>query len=136
MHLPLPEDDFEAMVTICSVLHGRSREAMAESDSIEILNVAVAADKWACTAPLSWAARDWLKCEGIKDTGELWRLTLAAYLLDDQEGFADATRGLIFHHNGSEFLLNVHAEFPGMTDSVSLLIRSRSYSTSGSFGRS
>ncbi|KUJ06941.1 uncharacterized protein LY89DRAFT_692028 [Mollisia scopiformis] len=88
VHLSLPEDDFDAIVTIFSILHGRNRNFNKELSSKEVLNVAITADKWCCVVPLWWAAKDWLKCDGITDSKVLWALTLTAYLLDEEKSCA------------------------------------------------
>lgn len=126
VHVPLPEDDFEAILIICNILHGRSRKLAKALNPTEVLNVAVAADKWDVTIPLSWAAKDWLKCEGITNSQELWSLMLAAYLLDDVECFGNVTAALVLHHSCSKSYLELGADTSVVDESKQFLIRGRS----------
>ncbi|KAF8861819.1 hypothetical protein BDZ45DRAFT_739983 [Acephala macrosclerotiorum] len=118
--ISLPEDDPEAMTVICRILHGRNETFTKRLKSTEILNVSIAADKWDCVVPLTWAIKDWLKCEGVKDGKELWNLTLASYWFQNEEAFETLTRALIFHHRGPYSVLDGQ---DGLDASIPMKIR-------------
>ncbi|KAE8450346.1 hypothetical protein EG329_006420 [Mollisiaceae sp. DMI_Dod_QoI] len=118
--IPLPEDDFDSMVIICNILHGRNETFIEPLKPIQILNVAIAADKWDCGVPLAWAIKDWMISERYTDVKELWRLMLAAYLFGEAAAFAKITKALLFHHRGSYFELGEGNE---LESSVQMRIR-------------
>ncbi|CZR63190.1 uncharacterized protein PAC_13086 [Phialocephala subalpina] len=110
VELPLPEDDPDALRAICNILHGRNDAFVEPVRAPEILNIAIAADKWDCVVPLAWAVKDWLRCEGVTDSKELWRLMLAAYWFDEDKAFEKITQALLFHHKSSYFDLKEQAD--------------------------
>ncbi|KAH8901877.1 hypothetical protein BR93DRAFT_932708 [Coniochaeta sp. PMI_546] len=101
--IPLEEDDASALRTILCVLHHSNTE-MPDSATLtptEILNIAVASDKYDLAVALKYASAQWLKPRdglGLMDMG---RLMTADFLLEDTHMFAAQTVELMLHWNGS-----------------------------------
>jgi len=103
--IPLPEDDPEAMETLLRVLHGSdSWTHYLKFDGGHILRVAIATDKYDCNVAMGPVARICLdtaaKNEEIK-TEELLDWLMAAYWLEDHQGFEELSLRLVMEHQGS-----------------------------------
>ncbi|KAJ0336498.1 hypothetical protein KNSL1_013264 [Colletotrichum chrysophilum] len=104
-HVTLPEDDPQAIETICRVLHSRIDDAVCDLSDDEVLKVAVAADKYDCTAAMGLAVRHWLradKLEAIKNAARdgcigfrRGDMLLAAYWFKCEPVFEELTRLLV-----------------------------------------
>ncbi|KAF4856344.1 hypothetical protein CGCSCA4_v001098 [Colletotrichum siamense] len=104
-HVTLPEDDPEAIETICRVLHSRIDDAVCDLSDDEVLRVSVAADKYDCTAAMGLAVRHWLradKLEAIKNAARdgcigfrRGDMLLAAYWFKCEPVFEELTRLLV-----------------------------------------
>ena len=101
VEIALPEDDAEAIEIIFNVIHGRNDKVRQTLSPDEILQVAIASDKYDCFVSLAFAIRVWLSRKGVSDPEELWVLAMAACLFREQEAFAEATAALVFNHVGS-----------------------------------
>ncbi|KAI8217146.1 hypothetical protein K4K54_011937 [Colletotrichum sp. SAR 10_86] len=65
-HVTLPEDDPQAIETICRVLHSRIDDVVCDLADDEVLMVAMAADKYDCTAAMGLAVRHWLRADKLE----------------------------------------------------------------------
>ncbi|KAF4877740.1 hypothetical protein CGCSCA1_v003160 [Colletotrichum siamense] len=104
-HVTLPEDDPQAIETICRVLHSRIDDVVCDLADDEVLMVAMAADKYDCTAAMGLAVRHWLradKLEAIKNAARdgcigfrRGDMLLAAYWFKCEPVFEELTRLLV-----------------------------------------
>lgn len=99
--IPLPEDSADALELICCVIHSRNDAVPYSLSPSEVLQVAIAADKYDCTVGLKFAGESWLIHNDIENTVELGRLMAAAYIFDSAHAFWKITLELIFRHEGS-----------------------------------
>jgi len=99
--IPLPKDSAAALELICCVIHSRNDAVPDPPLPSEVLQVAIAADKYDCAVGLKFAGESWLTNYDIKNTVELGRLMAAAYIFDSAHAFWKITLELIFHHEGS-----------------------------------
>jgi hypothetical protein len=114
----MPDDNADAIETICSLIHFRSVPDEIEPDLV--LYVAVAADKFDCGIVLQHASRLWLDPKNSKDLIELARLMAASYLLDDPKAFNQVTLAMSFGHANS--YLTLAEEDLGLDSSILLRI--------------
>lgn len=101
VEIALPEDNAEAIETILNVIHGRNDKVQEKLSPNELLQVAIANDKYDFFVPLAFAIRIWLSHKSVGDPEELWALAMATCLFGKQEAFAEATFALVFNHEGS-----------------------------------
>ncbi|KXX80335.1 hypothetical protein MMYC01_204671 [Madurella mycetomatis] len=101
VEIALPEDNAEAIEIIFNVIHGRNDKVQAKLSPNELLQVAIANDKYDFFVPLAFAIRIWLSRQGVSDPEELWALAMAACLFSEQEAFTAATSALVFNHEAS-----------------------------------
>lgn len=99
--IPLIEDDADAMYSICCVVHHRN-DIMPETLSPqEILQVAIAADKYDLHNALIYARAQWLQSRDPTDPIELAYLMAAAFLFEDMHMFIGHSLALILDYKGS-----------------------------------
>ncbi|CAM1507536.1 Fc.00g071770.m01.CDS01 [Cosmosporella sp. VM-42] len=103
IEIKLPDDDPEAFLCICQILHWVGRKANPTSP--EILNMAFLADKYDLTRPLSYAVNTWV-CEDLQSTDVstsqvLWELLVASHLFGSSQAFKQVSRKLLMAHVGS-----------------------------------
>ncbi|OIW22505.1 hypothetical protein CONLIGDRAFT_638285 [Coniochaeta ligniaria NRRL 30616] len=101
--IPLEEDDASALRTIFCVLHHRNTE-VPDSEALtptEILNIAIASDKYDLAVALKYVSALWLKPKRGLDLMDMGRLMTAALLLEDSRMFAAQTLELILQWHGS-----------------------------------
>jgi hypothetical protein len=72
--IALPEDDAEALEIISNVIHGRNDKVRDTLSPSELLQVAIASDKYDCLVSLAFAIRIWLSRKDARDPKELWAL--------------------------------------------------------------
>ncbi|KAH6842654.1 hypothetical protein B0I37DRAFT_382490 [Chaetomium sp. MPI-CAGE-AT-0009] len=96
--IELPEDDADAIETILNIIHGRNDKVPDTLGPDELLQVAIAVDKYDCLVSLSFAIRVWIGREGVEKPEGLWALALAACLFRDEGGFAKATSALVVNY--------------------------------------
>ncbi|KAJ0316627.1 hypothetical protein Brms1b_005345 [Colletotrichum noveboracense] len=104
-HVTLPEDDPQAIETICRVLHSRIDDDVCDLSDDEVLRVAVAADKYDCTAAMGLAVRHWLRADKLEAIKNAVRdgcigfrrgdMLLAAYWFKCEPVFEELTRLLV-----------------------------------------
>lgn len=99
--IPLPDDDAEALEIIFNVIHCRTEAIDDPLDPSLVLRVAIMADKYDFTQALKFAARDWLKCDAVRDAKHLWRLAIASSWLRNNKGFENTTLALLRRYGGS-----------------------------------
>ncbi|EQB57457.1 BTB/POZ domain-containing protein [Colletotrichum gloeosporioides Cg-14] len=98
----LPDEDPEIMELILNILHHQNSRVcqMAAADSI--LEVAVVADKYDLVDALKYASQTMLHYHEPSiehlTVGDLWRLGLAAGLLNEGKAFEKVTRMLVWNH--------------------------------------
>ena len=97
----LPEDDANALHTICLVLHHRNDDVREGLTAREVLQIAILADKYDLGVALKYAKEQWLKSEGIVNMLDMTYLMAAAFLFADMDAFVATTRRLIFDYEGS-----------------------------------
>ncbi|CZR60106.1 uncharacterized protein PAC_10001 [Phialocephala subalpina] len=104
--VPLVEDDAHAMQTICCVIHHRNNDVPVSLTSKEVLQIAIAVDKYDLKVALKYASVQWLKPRPDEERVDKGYLLAAAFLYDDMDTFAAHTLSLILYHKGSylEFL--------------------------------
>ena len=96
--VPLPEDDADAMVTICSVLHYRYELIKDHLNIDTIYDIAVCADKYEFTGALKPSFQIWMSKTGdVRRTEPLLKAMTAAYIFDDADIFHDISRSLVEH---------------------------------------
>ena len=88
--IELPDDDAQTMQVVNRVLHYRQFEVLWNTDALFLQNVAIVADKYACTGALSYWARVQLmaipKAPGRTDTVDAIAL-FVAYVFDFYDVF-------------------------------------------------
>lgn len=102
--VPLPEDDVEAMITVCKVLHLHDIQGIHHPTQQLLRKIAFLADKCDLSPALRITSEFWLReyIPGPKtektqlmDSGTL---LVASFLLDAPVAFRDITRGIIQHY--------------------------------------
>ncbi len=69
--IPLPDDDAKALEIIFNVIHYRMDAIDDPLDPSVVLRVAIMADKYDFIQALKLTARDWLKCDAVRDAENL-----------------------------------------------------------------
>ena len=90
----LPDDDAEAMVAVCNVLHHCYQFSIPEPGTDFMVKVALASDKYDCTSAMSqWSSVQprALTCVATLSTKQ-GQLLLASYMLKDYQGFMKITK--------------------------------------------
>ncbi len=117
--IALPEDNAEAIETIFNVIHGRNDKVRETLTPDELLQIAIASDKYDCFVSLTFAIRVWLSRKGVSDPEELWALAMAACLFREREAFAKAISALVFNHAGS--YIDLSRKHEAVMDPIMLL---------------
>lgn len=100
VELPLPEDNAKAMEYICATLHHQNKMLPVTMTPLDVLEVAVVADKYDLVDALRFASESWLHARNAK-ADELMVLTAASYAFQNVQAFRDLTRTLILDYEGS-----------------------------------
>lgn len=128
--IPLEEDDASAFRIILCVLHHHNAE-VPDSEGLsptEVLNIAVAADKYDLAVALKFAATEWLKPKKGLDLMDMGRLMTAALLLQDARMFAEQAMDLVLQWSGSymalldDAIINQFLPFKSVCMHISLAI--------------
>ncbi len=98
--IPLPEDNPKAMETIFSIIHFRNDAVEERFELDDVLQLAIAIDKYDMRNALRLSIRDWLQHSGTRDPKKLWQLVKASYLFRNSKTFEAATLGHLCHFNG------------------------------------
>ncbi|PVH92247.1 hypothetical protein DM02DRAFT_701032 [Periconia macrospinosa] len=99
--VPLPEDDADAMRTICYIVHHRNDLVSQHLTAKEVLQIAIGVDKYDLKIALKYASVEWLKPQVNAEREEMGHLLAAAFLFDNTDAFMAHTITLILHYNGS-----------------------------------
>jgi len=104
--VPLVEDDADALRIICCVIHHRNNDVPQSLTPMEVLQIAIEADKYDLTVALKYASAQWLKPKGKPEREDMGYLLAAAFLFGDMDMFVANTLALILHYKESylEFL--------------------------------
>ncbi|KAI9874031.1 MAG: hypothetical protein M1830_010268 [Pleopsidium flavum] len=97
--ISLPEDDGEAVTTLCLILHLQShRVHMREFDHFERL--AIVCDKYDCARALRPWSTLWLQkwCGSPGGEDDYWRMLYISYAYDDRAAFFVASRAILKHY--------------------------------------
>jgi hypothetical protein len=101
----LPEDDAEAMRTICYVVHHRNDLVPENLTTREILQIAVVANKYDLSTALENFSFRWLNSDTRRTLLDRGCLLTAVLLLDDNDAFVAHCKALIFGHSESYLAL-------------------------------
>ncbi|KAF2209640.1 hypothetical protein CERZMDRAFT_100423 [Cercospora zeae-maydis SCOH1-5] len=97
LELPLPDDDAQAMLTICQVIHMRA-VSCSPPTAKQLLNIALLADKYDCRLALSYAMGEWIQIARVtfsnQDRLDLFKV---AYLMEYPKDFAEFGRLLVLN---------------------------------------
>ena len=83
------------------LIHCRTEAVDDPLEPSLVLRVAIMADKYDFIEALKYAARDWLKCDAVKDGENLWRLAIASCWLRNDRGSKNTTLALLCQYGGS-----------------------------------
>lgn len=97
----MPDDNADALTIICRILHLRNDLIPDSLTSSEILQIAIAADKFDCVMRLKFHTAQWLNPGNTQDTLELGRLLVASYILDNACAFEQLTLAMIVRSKDS-----------------------------------
>ncbi|GKT47972.1 uncharacterized protein ColSpa_08153 [Colletotrichum spaethianum] len=100
--ISLPDEDPEIMELILNILHHQNSRVCQIAAADSILEVAVIADKYDLVDALKFASQTMLRFHEPSidhlTVGDLWRLGLAAGLLNEAKAFEKITRMLVWNH--------------------------------------
>ncbi|KAK0510935.1 hypothetical protein JMJ35_006487 [Cladonia borealis] len=105
MMIPMPDDNATAMATICNVIHHRNDLLPDAPEPGELVEIALAADKYDFALALKYAMFQWLDFKAFDTFSNLGKLLIAAYVFDNSDAFRHATRRLITDFTLSYLLL-------------------------------
>lgn len=97
----MPDDNADALTIICRILHLRNDSIPDSLTSSEILQIAIAADKFDCAMRLKFHVAQWLNPGNTQDILELGRLSVASYILDNAWAFEQLTLAMIVRSKDS-----------------------------------
>jgi hypothetical protein len=130
--ISLPDDSPVALQAICAVIHHKYDEVPPNLGPDDILEIAIAADKYDCLDVLEYSSKVWLsaintKVHSVEDVHSLMALTAATYRFRDVEAFKKYTKALVLRHGDS--FINLWSEKLGYIINMRLLCESLSYSS-------
>jgi len=94
----LVEDDAEALRIICCVIHHRNDDVPQTLTPEQVLQIAIAADKYNLTVALRYAIAQWLKYSDIPKMADMGYLMVSALLFSDRDAFANNTLALVLYY--------------------------------------
>ncbi|KAH7302862.1 hypothetical protein B0I35DRAFT_365907 [Stachybotrys elegans] len=103
--ISLLEDDAQALYIIFCVLHHRNDILPQELSPQQVLQVAIAADKYDVSVALQYVRAQWLKHGQNDNSMDMAYLLAAAFLFDDAVAFEEIAMALILQHRESYVLL-------------------------------
>lgn len=99
--VPLSEDNVDALILLCNVVHYRSQEIPLLPGPSCLENLAVVCDKYQCTASIASHVTLWLQRELQElSSDDLNRLLLVAYVLDLPKPFSAISVEILFRQEG------------------------------------
>lgn len=105
VELPLPEDNAAAMKLICAIIHHRNEGIPSTLPALNVLEIAVTADKYDCVDALKFASHTWLRPDE-HDMSDLMLLAASAYLFRNAQAFKEITKAMILTHSGPYLALS------------------------------
>ena len=99
--IPMLDDNADALTIICRILHLRNDSISDSLTPNEVLQIAIAADKFDCVMRLKAHTAKWLNSGNMQDILELGRLSVASYILDNAWAFGQLTYAMIFRSRDS-----------------------------------
>jgi hypothetical protein len=93
--ISMPDDNADALTIICRILHLCNDSIPASQTPSEVLQIAIAADKFDCVMRLKFHTAKWLNLGNTQDILELGRLSVASYILNNACAFAQLTFAMI-----------------------------------------
>jgi len=123
--ISMPDDDANALEIICNILHLRNNVVPEVLCPIEVLGIAVAADKFDCIVAVKHASTLWLNPREVQGITELGHLMAAAYVLDNALAFSEITLSMILRHK--DRYLSLADEDIGLDESVLWQVICRCY---------
>ena len=91
----MPDDNTNAMVFICNVIHHRNDMLPDVLQPADLADIASAADKYDCLLTLKYTISQWLDWEEPVASSSLGSILMAAYLFDNSNAFQRVTRRLV-----------------------------------------
>ncbi|KAB5529048.1 hypothetical protein GE09DRAFT_1149475 [Coniochaeta sp. 2T2.1] len=101
VEIKLEEDDADALRTILCVLHHRTSDVPEILTAAQVLNIAVASDKYDLARALKYVRTHWLKTITGENLSTMADLMAAARLFGDEDMFAAHSLELIIRVKGS-----------------------------------
>jgi hypothetical protein len=101
----LPEDNAEAMRTICCVIHHRNDMLPEDLTAKDVLQIAILVDKYDLRVALNFAMQVWLKPRSQVEMVETGRLLAAAFLLNSAEAFISHSKALVLDYGVSYMVM-------------------------------
>jgi hypothetical protein len=100
--ISLPDDDVEAMTTLCQIFHFRY-DMLPAKPSLELFkNLAVLCDKYDCVAPLRFVSETWLVMwEGTSSKEDLEILLFVSFIFGRAERFASLSERIVKEFSGN-----------------------------------
>ncbi len=97
LNLELPEDQPQALVVLCWLLHHTKKEMNTEHDGALLVELVRLADKYDCVHVVWRSCREWLRSvdEEEATADELWKAATVGFMVDDEQEFEKATTQLI-----------------------------------------
>jgi hypothetical protein len=102
--IELPENDTNAMLRVCYILHEREDLVPEYLPTEEVLQIAIVADKYDLSDALKYASLDWLLPRtlwSLTSMSETGQLMAAAFLFDDTAMFMLHSKSLILNRTES-----------------------------------
>ncbi|QDS75678.1 hypothetical protein FKW77_007596 [Venturia effusa] len=101
--VPLPDDNSDAMLTLCKVLHHNAADLAPSHDIAKLKDFATVADKYDCVLACMFYGRVWLALFW-DDTCALPEILAIAYLFDDPHTFKKISATLMLSSDGVKAL--------------------------------
>ncbi|KAB5531428.1 hypothetical protein GE09DRAFT_1252137 [Coniochaeta sp. 2T2.1] len=101
LEIRLKEDDADALRTILCMLHHRTSDVPEILTAAQVLNIAVASDKYDLARALKYVRTHWLKTTKGENLSAMTDLLAAARLFGDEDMFAAQSLELIIRVKGS-----------------------------------
>ena len=117
--IPLPDDDADAMTTLCHILHFNDC-ALPDKPELELFkNLALLCDKYDCVTPLKFVAEHWLLLwEDTTLPMEMQTLLFISYTFDRPKRFSIMSMRIIREFSGSLRHLDTLEQFDNIPEEV------------------
>lgn len=101
IEVALPEDDADAMRTICYIVHHRNDLVSQHLTTKKILQIAIEVDKYDFRIALKFASVEWLKPPVNAKREEMGHRLATAFLFENSDAFEAHFMKLLLHYDGS-----------------------------------